>query len=305
MVIEKDARLRIVKAIEIDKKIQNFEITERLKGKVVLGCEAYDELRRKFITICGSINSVANSEGKGRDDFTVEILIAAESISRRVSNLQSRAVRKLSERIKESYNNLRILMRQYNENIELIDPQLRNNQELVDALVAFEQSWTKGKEFLLNRRVCGMLIHFSQLIEGVTEKYTHINTKLESMDADLFVYFPCLVVLSSLDGNDKGICKHYYPRLLNPGPEQEEYNRMKDEYESMRRKCVDGYELYNAVERSILDINEVNDEQMRRCKIKLGEIKLLVHGMKKIGMEMQRYKPAEWNCLMETAMGQI
>jgi hypothetical protein len=37
-------------------------------------------LRRRFVTLSGQINSVANPEGKGRDDLTVEILIAAEGI---------------------------------------------------------------------------------------------------------------------------------------------------------------------------------------------------------------------------------
>lgn len=46
------------------------------------------------------MNSVANMEGKGRDDLDFEILIQAEGILRKVTNEQSRAVRIIAEDIK-------------------------------------------------------------------------------------------------------------------------------------------------------------------------------------------------------------
>ena len=304
MVIEKDARSRVVKAIELEKEIQSFEIRERLKGKVVLNCEAYNELRRKFVELCGSINSVANPEGKGRDDLTVDILTAAEGISRRISNLQSRAVRKLAEQIKKSFSDIRTLLRKYQENIELVDPQLKNNQELVEVLLKFEKAWGKGKEFFLGGKICNMLIYFSQLIEGVAEKYKDVQEKIEAVDTEIFVMFPCLVVLNSLDGDDKGICEHYYPAIKEASIEQQEYSFLKERYQYIKRKCKDGYELYNIVEQAVLD-KTAPAEHMKKYKVEHEEVKQLVHGIKKIAMEMQRHKPSEWNALMEAAMGQI
>jgi len=304
MVIEKDARSRIVSAIEVEKEIQGFEIRERLKGKVVVNCEVYNELRRKFVEICGNINSVANSEGKGRDDLSVEILLAAEGISRRISNLQSRAVRKLAEQIRSSFNDIRLLLRKYQENIDLVDPQLKNNQELVDSLNKFERSWSKGKEFLLGGKICNMLLYFSQLIEGVAEKYKDIQEKIEAVDTEIFVMFPCLVVLNSLDGDDKGICENYYPVIHDSVPEKQIYDFIRQKYESSKKKCKDGYELYNIVEQAVLD-KPVPDDHMRKYKVEPEEVKQLVHGIKEIAMGMQRHKPSEWNSLMEAAMGQI
>ena len=303
MVIEKDARSRIVKAIELEKEIQSFEIRERLKGKVVLSCESYNELRRKLVQLCGNINSVTNPEGKGRDDLTVDILIAAENISRKISNLQSRAVRKLAENIKKSFVNIRSLLRKYQENIELVDPQLKNNQELVDALVQFEKSWGKGNEFFLSLNMCGMLIYFSQLIEGAAEKYKDIQEKIEAVDSDIFVTIPCLAVLSSLDGDDKGICEHYYPNILTQGSEQDEYNSLKEFYKSTKSKCKDNYEFYNIVEKTVLE-KDVDEKHAKKYNVNLKEVKQLAHRIKRIGIEMQRHKPSEWNALMETAMGQ-
>lgn len=301
MVIENDARSRIVKAIELDKEIQSFEIRERLKGKVVPNCVAYNELRRKLVDLCGNINSVANPEGKGRDDLTVDILVEAESISRRISNMESRAVRKLAEQIKKSFANFRLLLRKYQENIELVDPQLKNNTELVETLVQFENSWAKGKEFLLTTKMCRMLIHFSQITEGISEKYKDVQEKIEAADTEIFVLLPCLVVLNSLDGNDKGICDHYYPRIKEPGQEQREYNLLREKYQRMKKKCKDGYKLYHVVEKALLEKLASAEESV----VALKDLKSLVHGIKSVGMEMQRNKPLEWNTLMETAMGQI
>lgn len=304
MLIEKDARTRIVKAIDLEKQIHSYEITERLKGKVVLNCELYNDLRKKFVELCGDINSVANSEGKGRDDLTVDILIAAEGISRRISNLQSRAVRKLAEEIKKTFNDIRVLLRKYQENIELVDPQLKNNPELVEVLTRFEKSWGKGKEFLLGGKICTMLLYFSQLIEGVSEKYKDIQESIEAADTEIFLAFPCLMVLNSLDGDDKGICQHYYPAISESGTEQQQYTEVKVKYESMKKRCKDGYELYNILEQAVLE-KKVPEENLKKCKTDNEEIKQLIHGIKQIAMGMQRHKPSEWNALMEAAMGQI
>jgi hypothetical protein len=48
----------------------------------------------------------------------------------------------LAERIKKAFLDFKILLRKYEQNIEVVDPQLKNNMELVDCLVEFENSWS-------------------------------------------------------------------------------------------------------------------------------------------------------------------
>jgi hypothetical protein len=55
----------------------------------------------------------------------------AESIKRRVSLTQSKAVRRLAEEIKSSFLSFRKLLKKYSQNIDVVDPQLRNNPDLV------------------------------------------------------------------------------------------------------------------------------------------------------------------------------
>ena len=305
MLIEKDARRYIVKAIEAEREMKSNEMVERLKGKVVVRTPTYDRLRKKFVDICCQINSVANFAGKGRDDLTIDILVAAEDISHKVSNYKSRAVRKLACQIKETFTNIRGIFRKYADNIEVVDPQLKNNAELVEALVAFEKAWEKGKDFLLNKNICQMLISFSQLIEGLTEKYKEIQDKIESMDADVFITIPCLAILRSLDDNDKSIYTFYYPELGLPSADQETFNNLKRLYsEIKKRNNDDTYTLYNALEQAIL-LETNSTQQISRCKVEKIELEKLLHEIKKVAILLQRNKPAEWNSLMETAMGII
>jgi len=304
MIIESDARKRIIDAIELEKEVQTFEQREKLKGKVVLNSETYNELRRKFVESCGRINAVANPEGKGRDDLTVDILVAAENITRRVSESQSKAVRKLADQIKKSFYELRLLFRKYDTNLELVDPQLKNNADLVKALVYFEKTWEKGKEFFLVPKLCNMLIYYSRLIEGAVEKHTELKLKIEEIDTEIFVIFPCLVVLNSLDDDDNGICKAYYHALNDSGAEAYHFESTKKKYEALKNRSKDGYELYNLVELVILD-KPVKDLQMKKCKATKEEIRQLVQDIKRIAMGLQRNQPSEWNSLTGVAMGQI
>jgi hypothetical protein len=122
MLIEQDARRFIQEAIDIEREITSSEVRERSRGKIIVECADYNKNRKKLVEVLNKINSVANSEGKGRDDLKVEILFQAEGISRRISASQSKSVRKLADDIRKSFTNLRTLLRKYGENIEGVDP---------------------------------------------------------------------------------------------------------------------------------------------------------------------------------------
>ncbi len=98
-----------------------------------------------MVDLITQINTVANINGKGRDDLSLDILLSAEGILRRISTNQSRSARFLAEKVKQSFLQMRMLFRKYDENIEIVDPQLKNNPDLVDALYIFESTWEKGK----------------------------------------------------------------------------------------------------------------------------------------------------------------
>jgi len=155
------------------------------------------------------------AEGIGRDDLGIEILRTAEGLIRRVSAAQSRAVRNLSEKIKSSFQAYRELLRKYAQNIEVVDPQLKNNPDMVTVLQEIETSWEKGKEYLLDPKTCNRTIHFSSVVEGTMEKNNEFKEAIESMDAQIFITIPSLLILKSLEDDDRGICKSFYPDMFN------------------------------------------------------------------------------------------
>jgi len=190
MLIEADARRYITKAVEIEKDIAALEQKEKSKGRIFLDSKEYNNARKELVKVIGQINSVANPEGTGRDDLGVEILIKSESLIRRVSATQSKAVRVLADKIKKSFKDLRNLFKKYQQNIEVVDPQLRNNPDLVDALFAFENSWEKGAAYFTDAKKCNQLLQFSQVLEAIKEKYPDFATQIDDRDAEIFVSIP-------------------------------------------------------------------------------------------------------------------
>ena len=130
----------------------SFEVRAKCRGKVLIDSEEYNKMRHKLVLLISEINRVANTEGKGRDDLTLEILLEAEGIMRRISSNQCKSVRYVAERIKQSFMNIRLLLRKYEENIEIVDPQLKNNPDLVECLFNFENNWEKGKNLINIRK---------------------------------------------------------------------------------------------------------------------------------------------------------
>jgi hypothetical protein len=102
-----------------------------MKGKILISCDDYSNIRRKLCEIIAKINSIANTPGKGRDDLDYSILCETEGIIRKITREQSKAIRLLAEKIRNSFTNIRMLLRKYDKNIEMVDPQLKNNVDLV------------------------------------------------------------------------------------------------------------------------------------------------------------------------------
>ena len=265
---------------------------ERARGKIMLESSEYNKNRRRFVDVLNKINAVANQDGKGRDDLHYDILVQAEGICRRISSIQSKAVRKLAESIKKSFASLRHLMRKYGENIEAVDPQLKNNPDLVDDLEEFERAWEKGKAYFVSPKRIQQLVHFSSVIEATATKYRAFNEQVQDRDTDIFVSIPALLILKCLDEDDKGICRAFFPPMYGEdavsGDESEaiepanvdkeqvtrKFAELREKYQECRAKSRNEYDFFNLVERSILGMEQdetpcLKDEQLRAQRARL------------------------------------
>jgi hypothetical protein len=64
----------------------DLEVLSMKKGTVVLSNNKdYNLMRTKLIENICEINAVANTTGKGRDDFSIKVLIKAEEICKKTS----------------------------------------------------------------------------------------------------------------------------------------------------------------------------------------------------------------------------
>jgi len=191
----------------------------------------------------------------------------------------------------------RLLLRKYDENIEIVDPQLKNNPDLVECLFNFESTWEKGKEFLLNSDKCRQLINFSQIIEILCEKYKELNEQIESRDPSVFVWIPSIVILKSIDRDDKGICMEFNPNMFREEDESGKmFRELKNLYGLISTEFNDNYYLYNFLEKSIL-FDDFNSETVNKKYLYQFD-----KTIKTLAMNLQRMKPTEWNNFIDLAM---
>lgn len=84
----------------------------------------------------------------------------------------------------------------------------------MDILSEFENSWSQGLTYFLDSTRLNQLLHFSQVIEATADKYKQFAKQLEERDAEIFVNIPALLILKSLENEDKDICKLFYPEMF-------------------------------------------------------------------------------------------
>jgi hypothetical protein len=236
----------------------------------------------------------------GRDDLGNDILLAAEGIYRRISPTQSRAVRNLAERIKKIYQDFKSLLRKYEQNIEVVDPQLKNNNELVEILVEFENSWSQGLTYFLDTKKMNQLLHFSQVIEATAEKHKTFAEQLEQRDAEIFIVIPSLLILKSLENDDKDICSFFYPDMSDGNTDSgKQMINLKSVYENGRKK-YGMYDFYNLMEKLLIEV-EISEEEKKIVK-ELEVEKTLVKDIKTFAMMISRFKPADWNKFLDVVI---
>lgn len=80
-------------------------------------------------------------------------------------------------------------------------------------MLLYEKYWERGKHFFLNNKICNQLIHFSNTLEGLCEKYPEFNELIEYRDADIFIMIPMIMILKAIEGTDKGICEYFLPEI--------------------------------------------------------------------------------------------
>jgi hypothetical protein len=299
MAIESDARRFIEEAIRMEHDIAVLEGIYKENSRSTLESHELHEAKARLITIIGKINSVTNIEGKGRDDLTIDILKAAEALIRRMST-PTVCIRSLAEKIKQAFVGLRMLLRKYAQNIEIVDPQLKNNPELVEALVKFETSWERGKIYFLNSKKCNQLIFLSNLIESTSSKYGVFKEQLECSDSELFVNIPALMVIKALEEEDRGILKSFCAPIFDEAETVGGvWKRLKRSYK-LGKLAASSFTEYSEL-LTMLTLGETFDPAFRTQVLdaKFDNLEGTVNKIKYLAIELHRHKPTDWNRFLD------
>ena len=303
MAIESDARRFVTEAIALQKEMVEIEGEHQQKHQALIVSKHYHATRAKFATLLGKINSVANIEGKGRDDLSIDILLSAEGILRRVSSNQSQCVRNLADKIKQAFATLREVFRKYEENIEIVDPQLKNNPELVEALVKYEGAWERGKVYFLSSKKCNKLVFLSNMIETTAGMYSVFREQLECSDSELFVTIPQLLVLKCLENEDRGICKGFCPPMFD---ENEQigmiWKRVKRSYNLGKLSSSSDAEYIEVL--TALAIGQPLEKNFREQVVskEFDNLDYTLNKIKTVSMEIHRHKPTDWNRFLDVVL---
>ncbi len=191
-------------------------------------------------------------------------------------------------------------MRKYEQNIEVVDPQLKNNVELVEILVEFENSWSQGLTYFLNSKKLNQLLHFSQVIEAIGEKHKQFADQLEQRDTEIFVIIPSLLILKSIENDDKEICSFFYPEIIDKNSEKGKIMlQLKVNYETCRKK-LGGYEFYNLVEKCLIEVALNETENKKSLELDLE--RSLIKEIRGLAMCLSRFKPADWNKFLDVVI---
>ncbi|KAF8819276.1 hypothetical protein IE077_001271 [Cardiosporidium cionae] len=203
--IEKMARRFVTEVIDwewclvtIEREMQKVEVEEGKKDALDAIKKQYNEARLELVKTIGRLNAVANNRGKGRDDFTLLPLQAAESILQRqgedVENPFS-AVSILASDCVESLENFRRYIRRLSNTPEKIDPHLINNTILVSHLVKIEESWERSQKYLHNPQKLLCLISIVQFLAAIIDAQRSVEEGfiLRQKSDNSTTATPCLV----------------------------------------------------------------------------------------------------------------
>lgn len=140
------------------------------------------------------------------------------------------------------------------------------------------------------------------MIEATAEKHKQFAELLEQRDAEIFFIIPSLLILKSLENDDKEICNFFYPDMFDPQTKQgKQLKNLKEEYERGRIKMGNDCDFYNLVEKCLLEV-ELTDARDKKW---IGELDInnkIIKEIKGLAMCLSRFKPADWNKFLDVVI---
>lgn len=111
---------------------------------------------------------------------------------------------------------------------------------------------------------------------------------------------PALLILKSLENDDKEICKLFYPGMFDPTSEKYILVRNMRTLFTKLRKMHSRYELYNLMEKCIIEVSLSKDELLQLATLDLERV--LLKDIRRLAIELSRNSPADWNKFLDVVL---
>lgn len=120
-------------------------------------------------------------------------------------------------------------------------------------------------------------------------------------DAEIFVIIPSLLILKSLEGDDKDICSFFNPDMFDKTTKQgQQFQDLRKKYEQGRVRMGSSYDYYNLIEKCLLDVALTEKEKSVEKEYEIQNN--ILKEIKGLSMCLSRFKPSDWNKFLDVVI---
>lgn len=111
---------------------------------------------------------------------------------------------------------------------------------------------------------------------------------------------PALLILKSIENDDKEICAIFYPDMDDAQSDKgKEVLQLRAVYSGLRKK-LGSYELYNLMEKLLIEAKlEENDQKLFK---ELDLENTLLKHIRGLALQLSRFRPADWNKFLDVVI---
>mmetsp|Transcript_52799 Transcript_52799/g.114099 ORF Transcript_52799/g.114099 Transcript_52799/m.114099 type:complete len:521 (-) Transcript_52799:331-1893(-) len=320
MGIEEKSMQCLVQAVQHECALQLLE--KQCSEEQAVHVPGYAAEFQGLVRCISRLNSLANFQGKGRDDLSVDVINVAVQL-RKCNLAENRAdfcsadspAQTLAADVVDSFNAVREYLREVHARLEWVDPQLRNNSGLVARLCDWEQSWERGRRYVQNRRLLESICDLVEEIRSAERLVPELSAMCKVCDAELFGVLPRLLLLRFLDepAKQQELLQSLLPhRFVEDQQENSgfmpgaELRALARKLGKMRLMLIGGLPLPRLAGAASTEV-EVQLILIRRVvigldydKVQLGSsatesIEDFLRDLGTWSMELQRHCPDDWN----------
>lgn len=295
MDVENRARSLVGDAAAADRLLVQLE--EPGGSLFPLGEDTMPKQRRVLIAAIARLNAVANTGGKGRADFSSDVLEVA------LKHQGQGAGAVLAEDLRHAFFSLRWNLRSAAENLDELDPWLNRNTKLASALEDFEKSWEVAEQYLWDPAMLHLLSGAVDDLTALQRAVPAYKLMCEQCGVELFLLKPRLLWLSFFARPALGLLlEPLLPDHFERGePVSDQLRKLVAEHGSLvERLGSSSWETLASyvVRKSISDGASMPLLPGVPFEVQ-GMVDAFLLQLESWSMELQRHRAQDWNCLVE------